>query len=56
MKKTYQNPTITIANIQIADFMNNTSPGYSDTQTTKTNGNLGKDREDNFEGSMGSLW
>ena len=56
MKKTYQNPKITIVNIQVAEMIN-TSPGYSTTTTTtETSGNLGKEREDNFEGGMGSLW
>ena len=43
MKKTYLNPTLTVVNVQPAQFIASSDPKYYDTPTTsKTSGNHGR--------------
>lgn len=58
MKKTYKKPEILMCEIQVAQMIAQSGLDTKQAQggITETSGNLGKDRDNNFEGSMGSLW
>ena len=57
MKKTYKKPEILMCEIQAAQMIAQSGLDTKKSQgTAETSGNLGKDRDNSFEGGMGSLW